>query len=142
MARKDKRPTDAELEILNSLWELGPSTVRQVHKHLSSSRKIGSTTVLKLMQIMTDKGILRRDESVRPQIFAPAHTMRRTQKQLLGDLMERVFKGSSGSLVLEARAAGETTADERSQIRELLDQMESGPSRPEPENATGREDER
>lgn len=128
MVRRDKRPTDAELEILSALWELGPSTVRQVHKHLSEAREIGTTTVLKLMQIMTEKGLIRRDESVRPQVFAPAHSMRRTQKHLLGDLMDRVFKGSSGSLVLEALAAGETTADERSQIRELLDRIEGNTS--------------
>ena len=126
MGRNDKRPTDAELEILNALWELGPSTVRGVHEHLSRTREVGHTTILKLMQIMTEKGLITRDESVRPQVFAPARTRKRTQKQLLSDLLDRAFRGSSGSLVLEALSAGKTTQEERERIRRLLDELEEG----------------
>ncbi|MEQ8762637.1 MAG: BlaI/MecI/CopY family transcriptional regulator [Planctomycetota bacterium] len=125
MARREtKRPTDGELEILQVLWELGPSTVRQVHEVLALRRGVGYTTVLKLMQIMTDKGSLERDESVRPQVFRAAAPQSRTQKQLLSDLLERVFNGSPGSLVLQALSSKKTTPEERRRIRELLDRLE------------------
>ena len=127
MARREtKRPTDAELEILRVLWELGPSTVRAVHEAISSTRSIGSTTVLKFMQIMTEKGTLRRDESVRPQVYRVVRTQHQTQRQLLGDLVDRAFSGSPGNLVLQALSSKKTTRQEREQIRELLDELERG----------------
>ena len=128
MARSpSKRPTDAELEILDVLWELGPATVREVHDALSArpgSRGSGYTTVLKHMQIMTDKGLLERDADVRPQQYTAVKTRGHTQRQLLGQLVDRVFSGSAGSLVLAALAARKATADERQAIRELLDEMQ------------------
>jgi predicted transcriptional regulator len=119
-----KRPTDAELEILAVLWERGPSTVRAVHEAISAGRDAGYTTVLKLMQIMTDKGLLTRDASVRPQVYRPARSRRQTQRQLLGHLLDRAFGGSPGSLVLQALSTKKATPEERKKIRELLDELE------------------
>ena len=126
MSRKQaqKKPTDAELAIIGVIWDRGPSTVREVFRHLSERQKIGYTTVLKLMQIMTEKGLLDRDTSVRPQIFKPARPQRQTQQQLLRDLADRAFSGSPGDLVLQALSSRKATPDERRQIRELLDRLE------------------
>jgi predicted transcriptional regulator len=125
MTKQDnKRPTAAELEILRVLWDRGPSTVREVFKEMSQTRDIGYTTVLKIMQIMTEKGSLCRDKSVRPQIYRPSQTQNQTQKQLLGDLVERVFSGSPGTLVLQALSTKKATPEERKKIRELLDKLE------------------
>ncbi len=121
---KASRPTDAELEILQVLWSRGPSTVREVFQILSEKRGMGYTTVLKLMQIMTEKGILRVDRSLRPQVFRPVRSRMDTQRQLVRDLLDRAFAGSPGRLVLQALSAKEATAEERKQIRELLDRLE------------------
>ena len=120
----NKRPTDAELEILRVLWTRGASTVREVFRELSLSREIGYTTVLKLMQIMTSKGLVRRDETVRPQIYQVARSQGQTQRQLLRHLLDRAFSGSPGNLVLQALSTKKTTPQERRQIRELLDELE------------------
>ena len=125
MARRNtKRPTAAELEILGVLWRRGPSTVREIHREISRARGAGYTTVLKLMQIMTEKGSLTRDETVRPQVYQTARTQRHIQRQLLGDLLENVFSGSPGILVLQALSTKKTTPQERREIRKLLDQIE------------------
>ncbi len=125
MTKQDpRRPTDAELEILGVLWERGPSTVREVFRDLSASREMGYTTVLKLMQIMTDKGSVQRDTSVRPQVYQAVQTQRQTQKRLLGDLLDRAFSGSPGDLVLQALSTKKATPQERKKIRELLDRLE------------------
>ena len=120
----NKRPTDAELEILRVLWTRGASTVREVFRELSLSRQIGYTTVLKLMQIMTGKGLVRRDETVRPQMYQVARSQGQTQRQLLRHLLDRAFSGSPGNLVLQALSTKKTTPQERRQIRELLDELE------------------
>ena len=122
--RKPNRPTNAELEILRVVWSGGPITVREVFTELGRTRDTGYTTVLKLMQIMTDKGLLRRDETVRPQVYQAARPKRHTQRQLLGDLLERAFSGSPGSLVLQALSTKKTTPEERRQIRKLLEKLE------------------
>ena len=118
------RPTDAELAILNVLWERGPSTVREVHDALSQTHDSGYTTVLKLMQIMTDKGLVDRDESQRAHVYASRLGEQRTQRQLLGDLIERAFGGSPAKLVMQALSASKASAEDLSAIRNLLDQME------------------
>ena len=123
MAKDHKRPTDAELEILRVLWR-GPSTVREVYELLGETRTIGYTTVLKLMQIMTEKGSLERDESVRPQVYRAVRSKRQTQRQLMGHLLDGAFSGSPGNLVLQALSTKKTTAEEREQIRTLLDKLE------------------
>ena len=121
---RNKRPTDAELEILRVLWTRGSSTVREVFRELATRREIGYTTVLKLMQIMTDKGLVRRDETVRPQMYQVVRSQRHTQRQLLRHLLDRAFSGSPGNLVLQALSTKKTTPQERRRIRELLDELE------------------
>ena len=122
--RVRKRPTDAELVILRVIWDRGPSTVREVFRHINARQDTGYTTVLKLMQIMTDKGLLDRDASVRPQMYKPSRSQRQTQRQLLRDLVDRAFGGSPGSLALQALSSRKATPDERRRIRELLDRLE------------------
>ena len=115
------RPTEAELEILRALWDLGPSTVRDVHSEIQRSRTTGYNTVLKLLQIMTDKGLVTRDESSRSHVYQPRVAEAVTQRQLVTDLLDRAFKGSAASLVLQALDASPTTPDELSEIRRLID---------------------
>jgi len=119
-------PTDAELDILRVLWDRGASTVRQVHEALSASREVGYTTVLKLMQIMAEKGLVERDESQRSHVYRAAVPAERTQKQLVSDLMDRAFAGSTEQLVLQALASKRASKGELDQIRKLLDQLEGG----------------
>lgn len=118
------RPTDAELAILSVLWERGPSTVREVHDALSATHDSGYTTVLKLMQIMTDKGLVTRDESQRAHVYSAREGEQKTQRQLLGDLIDRAFGGSPAKLVMQALSASRASTEELHAIRQLLDQME------------------
>ena len=117
-------PTVSELEILRVIWQRGPSTVREVYRTLAADREIGYSTVLKFMQIMTEKGTLLRDESVRPQVYRAARPRKDTQRFLVRDLVARVFGGSSAGLVMQALADQKATPDERRQIRELLDALD------------------
>ncbi len=121
-----QRPTDAELAILRVLWERGPSTVRQVHNILNEIRPTVYTTILKLMQIMDNKGLVRRDKSQRAHVYQPAFTEAETQKRLVGDLLERAFSGSTASLLMQALSAKEASAEELAQIRQILDEVERG----------------
>ena len=118
------RPTDAELAILSVLWERGPSTVRDVHDALSSTQATGYTTVLKLMQIMTEKGLVVRDESQRAHIYEARSSEQKTQRQLLTDLVERAFGGSPAKLVMQALSDRRTSTDDLNAIRDLLDRLE------------------
>ena len=118
------RPTDAELAIMNVLWERGPSTVREVHDEISRSNDTGYTTVLKLLQIMTDKGLVVRDESQRAHVYATRESEQRTQRQLVGDLIDRAFGGSPAKLVMQALSATRASAEELTQIRAMLEKME------------------
>lgn len=118
------RPTDAELAILRVLWERGPSTVREVHDALSATHDSGYTTVLKLMQIMTDKGLVTRDESQRAHVYSSREGEQKTQRQLLGDLMDRAFGGSPAKLVMQALSASRASSEELHAIRQYLDKME------------------
>ena len=120
------RPTDAELEILRVLWQRGPSTVRDVHDTLNEIKPSGYTTVLKLMQIMTDKGLVKRDEDQRAHIYEAVAPQEQTQRQLVGDLLERAFDGSATNLVMQALATKKTSAEDLSKIRRLLDEFERG----------------
>jgi len=115
------RPTDSELAILRVLWERGPSTVREVHEALADS---GYTTVLKMLQIMTDKGLVVRDESERAHVYASSISEQRTQRQLLADLMDRAFGGSPTKLVMQALSGRKANAADLNAIRELLDTLE------------------
>src|SRR3954467_9954300 len=111
------RPTDAELAILRILWERGPSTVRQVHDILGRERQAGYTTSLKLLQIMTEKGLVERDERDRTHIYRARASEEQTQRQLIRDLVDRAFGGSSSKLALQALAARRASADELRDIR-------------------------
>jgi predicted transcriptional regulator len=121
------RPTDAELEILRVLWQSGPSTVRDVQEALNRNKPTGYTTVLKLMQIMTEKGLVRRDEGQRAHVYEARFAQEQTQQQLIGDLIERVFDGSAAKLLMQALATKEkTSSEELSEIRRVLDGFERG----------------
>ena len=124
-----RRPTDSEVAILRVLWARGPSTVRQVAEVMG--REAGYTTVLKLMQIMTEKRLVRRDEAARTHIYEAAYTEDQTQRHLVTDLLDRVFDGSAAKLVLQALASGKASPEELDEIRKLLDKnsRESGDSR-------------
>ena len=118
---KTPRPTDAELAILRVLWQLGPSTVRQVHDVLMRDRPTAYTTALKLLQIMTEKGLVRRDESDRTHVYQSRLTEEQTQRQLIPDLMDRAFGGSSSKLVMQALASRRASTDELTEIRRMLE---------------------
>ncbi|HSP35985.1 MAG TPA: BlaI/MecI/CopY family transcriptional regulator [Thermoanaerobaculia bacterium] len=122
MTERIPRPTDAELAILRVLWDRGPATVREVHDALSGST--GYTTVLKLMQIMTEKGLVTRDESQRAHIYAVSHSQQKMQRQIVSDVIERAFGGSPAKLVMQALSGRKTSAEELNEIRELLDELE------------------
>ena len=126
--QKARQPTDAELEILRVLWERGPSTVRDVHEVISMSKPTGYTTVLKLLQIMTEKGLVQRNEEQRAHVYEPCLEKEQTQRQLLGDLLERAFNGSAANLVMQALSTKKASPDELATIREVLDELEGGNS--------------
>ncbi len=116
------RPTDAELEILNRLWTAGAATVRQIHEELSRQRPWQYSTVLKFLQIMTEKGLVRRDESQRAHVYEAAQSREWTQSQLAGHLLDRAFSGSARALLMGALSARKASSKELAEIRELLDQ--------------------
>ena len=120
------RPTETELEILRVLWKHGPSTVRQVHKILNGERKteVGYSTTLKMFQVMTQKGLVERDETVRPQIYTTRVPQEQTQRQLVKDLLKRAFGGSLRQMVMHALPDEETTKEELEQLEQLLDKFE------------------
>ena len=120
------RPTPAELEILGVLWEHGPSTVREVHARLEREQPTGYTTVLKLLQIMTEKGLVTRDEAARAHVYQARALEEPTQRQLVGDLLDRAFGGSATKLVMHALSARKSSPEELARIRELLDHLEGG----------------
>lgn len=120
------RPTDAELAILRVLWELGPSTVREVHDALPAGRGVGYTTVLKILQIMAEKQLVDRDEADRAHIYRPRAPQAETERKLVGDLVDRAFGGSAERLVMRALSAKTTSPEELARIRALLDEMEGG----------------
>ena len=122
--KKTTGPTQRELAILAVLWARGPSTVRQVHEALHAEAGTGYTTTLKLMQIMAEKGLLVRTDDGRRHIYKPAVSEERTQKQLVGDLLEKVFAGSAEKLVMQALSAKKVSPKELRRIREMLDEME------------------
>ncbi len=121
------KPSPTELEILRILWELGPSTVRQVFERLSGSRPIGYTGVLKTLQIMTVKGSVRRDESERAHVYEAVQPAAKTKRQLVGDLLDRAFAGSASQLVMHALSGRKTSKEELDEIRKILADHEGSP---------------
>ena len=120
------RPTDAELSILRVLWARGPSTVRQVLETLAEERGTGYTTVLKLLQIMTEKGLVARDESDRTHVYEARYGEADTQRQLVDDLLDRAFGGSAMQLVMSALSSRKTSRKELAEIRRLIEEREGG----------------
>lgn len=120
------RPTHAELEILTVLWSIGPATVREVYNVISRRRAAQYSTVLKFMQIMAEKGLVRRDEKQRAHVYEAARSREWTQRQLAGDLMERAFSGSAKALLVGALSARKATKAELAALRKLLDEYQKG----------------
>jgi predicted transcriptional regulator len=127
-----KTPTDSELEILRVLWEHGPSTVKEVHETLSAAKSaipsatkpVGYTTILKLLQIMTVKGTVTRNERDRAHVYVACQPAERTKRQMAGEIMEKVFGGSASELVLHALSGQKASHEEIEEIRRMLDEYE------------------
>ena len=120
------KPTDAELEILTVLWSRGPSTVRDVHEIIAGRKPTQYTTVLKQLQVMSEKGLVRRDEKQRSHVYEPARPREWTQRQLAGDLLNRAFEGSAKGLLLGALSARKASKKELAELRTLLDEYQKG----------------
>ncbi len=124
MALAPRRPTEAELLILQVLWEAGPCSVTDVQRLLGRAKPTGYTTALKLLQIMNDKGLVDRDETVRPQIYRARYSREETQRRLLDDLVDRAYGGSVKALVLHALSGAPSTSEELASIEKMLDRYE------------------
>jgi predicted transcriptional regulator len=119
-----QKPTASELEILRVLWARGPATVREVHEALREKKDLGYTTVLKLLQIMTAKGTVRRDEGQRAHVYEACQPATETKRQLVGDVLQRVFEGSASELMIHALEGRRTSKKELEELRSLLDEYE------------------
>ena len=126
MAIEPPRPTDAELEILTVLWSTGPTTVREIHSVISRRRPAQYSTVLKFLQIMSEKGLVRRDEKQRAHIYEATRPREWTQRKLAGDLLERAFAGSAKALLVGALSARKATKEELAEMRKLLNEYRKG----------------
>lgn len=124
MARFPQKPTASELEILRVLWARGPSTVREVHESLSEHKSMGYTTVLKLLQIMTTKGTVRRNETQRAHVYEAGVPAEQTKRQLAGDMLQKVFEGSASQLMMHALAGRKASKEEIEELRGMLDDYE------------------
>ena len=120
---KVPQPTDRELAILRILWDNGPTTVLQVNEEMKANKPTGYTTTFKLMQIMAEKGMLKRDESKFKHVYKPAITEERTEKQLIGNLLNSAFAGSAEKLVMRALSAKKISPTELNKIKKMLNQM-------------------
>ncbi len=123
MKQKLPKPTEAELAILNVLWDQGPSTVRQVHDVLKAGRQTGYTTILKLLQIMFQKGLVRRDEETRTHVYHPRTTRQQTQRQLIADLRDRAFGGSAGAMALQVLSGRRVAADDLQELKRVIGEL-------------------
>jgi BlaI family transcriptional regulator, penicillinase repressor len=118
------QPTEVEMQILRILWELGPSPVREIHKRLEAAKGTNYSTTVKMLAVMLQKGMLKRDEDAQPHVYRPVLTRAKTGKRMLSDLIEKVYDGSAMSLVLQALSSGKATKEELDEVRRMLDQME------------------
>ncbi len=118
------QPTDVELKILNVLWELGPSPVRAIHNALAVDKATNYSTTVKMLSVMLEKNLVRRDDSVRPQIYRAAETRQSCQKKMLRSLIRKAYEGSTRSLVMQALSAQKSSPEDLQEIRQLLDQLE------------------
>ncbi|TWU58998.1 Methicillin resistance regulatory protein MecI [Rubripirellula tenax] len=125
MARHvSSQPTEVELQILRILWNDGPSIARHVHDSLQAFKQTTYSTTVKMLSVMMDKGLLKRDDDAKPQVYRAAAPQQRTQKRMLGDLIDKVYDGSAAALMLHALSSKKATAEELQEIREMLDQLE------------------
>lgn len=124
--KHDDRPTDAQLAILNVLWEIGPATVRQVHESLPAGGRRGYTTTLKLLQIMAEKGLVSRDESARSHVYRASSDEREMKDKLVGDLASKAFGGSAAQLAMSALSHRPASKAELDEVRRLLDELDGG----------------
>jgi BlaI family transcriptional regulator, penicillinase repressor len=124
MTHSTQKPTTSELEILQVLWTRGPSTVREVHEILSEKREMGYTNVLKLMQIMTEKGLVRRNETQRAHVYEVCQPAEKTKRNLAADVMERVFDNSASELMMHALAGRRASKEEIAELRRLINEHE------------------
>ncbi len=120
------QPTEVELQILCILWEQGPSTARQIHDGLAENRETNYSTTVKMLSVMLEKSLVKRDETVRPQLFRSAATQGRTQQRMLKDLVQKAYDGSVGSLVLQALSSQKSSPEELAEIRRFLNELEGG----------------
>lgn len=118
------QPTEVEMQILRILWELGPSPVREIHKRLEAAKGTNYSTTVKMLAVMLQKGLVKRDEKAQPYVYRAGQTRAKTGKRMLDDLVEKVYEGSAMSLVLQALSSGKATKEELEEVRRLLDQME------------------
>lgn len=118
------QPTDVELQILRILWDLGPSPVRAIHQRLQAEKGTNYSTTVKMLAVMLQKGLVKRDEAAQPLVYRAALSRERAGKRMLTDLIDKVYEGSAMSLVLQALSARQATQAERDEIRRLLDEME------------------
>ena len=118
------QPTDVELEILRTLWDRGQATARQIHEAISEHRETNYSTTVKMLAVMHEKSLVKRDESARPILFRAAASQKKTQTKLLKDVMKKVYDGSVGSLVMQALSSKKATKEELSEIRKLIEKLE------------------
>jgi len=112
------------MQMLRILWELGPSPVREIHRRLNAAKGTNYSTTVKMLAVMLQKGLVKRDEKAQPHVYRPVLTRAKTGKRLLDDLIEKVYEGSAMSLVLQALSSGKATKEELDEVRRMLDQME------------------
>lgn len=118
------QPTEVELQMLRILWELGPSPVREIHARLNAEKGTNYSTTVKMLSVMLEKGLVKRDEKASPHVYRPALTRETAGKRMLNDLIEKVYDGAAMSLVLQALASTAATKEELDEVRRMLDQME------------------
>ena len=118
------QPTEVEMQILRILWELGPSPVRDIHKRLEAAKGTSYSTTVKMLAVMLQKGLVKRDEKAQPHIYRPVLTRTKAGKQMIDDLIEKVYDGSAMSLVLQALSSSQATKEELDEVRQILDNME------------------
>ncbi|MCA9180132.1 MAG: BlaI/MecI/CopY family transcriptional regulator [Planctomycetales bacterium] len=125
MARHaSSQPTEVELQILRILWNDGPSIARHIHDSLQVFKQTTYSTTVKMLSVMLDKGLLKRDDDAKPQVYRPASPQQRTQRRMLGDLIDKVYDGSAAALMMHALSSKKSTPEELQEIRNLLDQLE------------------